>query len=274
MNDIIGSDLGDKLLEQYPFLQDAAFIELNNAIEVSRDQNSTLKNNNTFVSRVFNLAFGKQDLQQTQINGEFNSAIQQLVSLDKRRIKQILKTKQGLKETLAALVKLKVDYLEFKEKIEETICFINIEIEELKKGFTIRDRVKTILNNWELNDLDISPYCQLTLLIAQLRWADLESLAIKDKDFKEWLKSELVKSCCNKFGCKPEQLVPVNAVLKELSHEEQSVKDALKLALPSINNNISIQTQRILLNELQTSNLQPVMSLKSLSSKLLEGAVL
>nr|WP_075519100.1 hypothetical protein [Moritella viscosa]SHO18075.1 Putative uncharacterized protein [Moritella viscosa] len=263
----------DQLINQYSFLQDAAFIELNNAIGVSEDQNKYLKSGNSFLKRVTNIVFGTRDAKQIQINEEHNVAIKKFVQLDKRRASQLLKTKQGLKKTLIALVALKKEHIEFKLDVDQSIQNIESDIQYLNKGISTRDRVKTTLNYWEINDISMSPYSQLILLLAQLKWTEFEELAKTDEDFKNWMKSELIKACCNKFGCKAQQLVPLNSVINDLKLEEKIIQDALKLALPSFNHIILNQTQSVLMGEINQANMQPILSLQRLSDQLLEGVI-
>jgi len=265
------SSMEDELVTDYSFLQDASFIELNNCTEVSEDQNHKLKTNNTFLSRASNLIFGTRDVKQVQINTEHNKAFKVFAELDQRRASQILKTKQGLKKTLLVLIALKKEHAELKIVFEQKIKNIEGEIEAINQGISIRDRVKTILNYWELSDIPMSPYSQMILLLAQLKWTSFESLAWKDEDFKNWLKSELIKVCCKKFNCKIQQLIPLEAVILDLRNESKEVQDALMLALPSLNHKIANQTQSLLLGQLNQINLLPVMSIKRLSQELLEG---
>jgi len=263
----------DKLLNQYSFLQDAAFIELNNIIEVSEDQNNSLKADNSFLCRAANIVFGTRDVKQVQINAEHNDAIKNFVRLDARRASQLLKTKQGLKKTLAAVIALKNEHIELKLDFEQSIQHIESEIQSISHGITTRDRVKTTLNYWEISDIDMSPYSQMVLLLAQLKWTGFDNLAKTDEDFKNWLKSELIKACCNKFGCKAEQLVPLHSVIENLKLEKIEVQEALKLALPSFDHDITNRTQSVLIGDLNQASLQPVLSMRRLTSQLLDGVI-
>jgi len=263
----------DKLLDQYSFLYDASFIELNNIIEVSEDQNNSLKANNSFLRRTANLVFGTRDVKQVQINAEHNDAIKNFVKLDARRASQLLKTKQGLKKTLEAVIALKNEHTTLKLDFKQSIKHIESEIESIKYGIITRDRVKTTLNYWEISEIDMSPYSQMILLLAQLKWTGFDNLVKTDEDFKNWLKSELIKASCKKFGCKAEQLVPLHSVIENLKLEKVEVQDALKLALPSFDHVITNRTQSVLLEDLNQTSLQPVLSMQRLTSQLLDGVI-
>jgi hypothetical protein len=264
----------EDLVRLYSFLQDAAFIELNNAINVADDQNTDLQFDSSFICRMKNLVFGTKDVKNLQINKEQNQALRQLLKLDQRKTSQILSTKHGLKQALTALVDLKTNQQQLKTDIEQTVSFLQCEIDGLTKGMMTRDSIKKTINYWEINTLDISPYCQIILLIAQLKWTELGEQTSLDNSLREWVKSEIIASFCRKFSCNPAQLVPINSVISQLKSEDKIIQDALTLALPEIIHPISEQSQLVLLNESSTIALQPVLSMKRLSEQLLDGVLI
>lgn len=261
------------LEKDYPFLQEAAFIELSNSIEVMQDF-SKVGAGNTFVGRVANICFGQQVSRQEQINNEHKTAIEALADLDKYRAQQILRTKQGQKKTLEVLKKLKLSHLELKAKLDESITFIEHEIDSIQHGISVRDKVKTVLNNWKVSNIPMSVYSQLLLLLANLKWTSYESLLNQDEDFKRWIQSEILVACCDKFQCHAAELVPMNLAINELKNQSGEVQDAIKLSLLNLNNEIATQTYRVLLGELNQANISPVMSLERLASQLLEEQVI
>ncbi|WP_085298910.1 hypothetical protein [Cognaticolwellia mytili] len=266
----------DKLVGQYSFLADAAFIELQNSINVSKDQNDTMKNNNAFVTRAVNLVFGTQDKKQHQVNEEFTNAIEKLSELDERRVKQLIQTQQGLKKTISAILELKKDVRVWKERFELALSSLDERVNVLEQKVAIRDRVRTVINKWQCQDDQISAYFSLVMLLTQLKWECISNDEIEDSVFLEWVKSEVLAAFKSKFGCSPEQLVPIyhEIELAKLDKDKSPIMlDAIKLALGSIENSMYQFTSKVLLEGIQENefDVMPVMSVSRLTSSLLEG---
>lgn len=266
----------DKLLGQYSFLADSAFIELQNAVGVSKDQNSTLKSDNAFVDRALNLVFGTQDKKQHQINNELITAIEKLSELDERRVKQLIQTQQGLKKAITALLELKKDVSVWQEHFELALNSLDKRVALLEQKIDIRDRVRTIINNWKSQNDQMPAYFSLVMLLTQLKWECIGNGEIEDSVFLEWVKSEVLAAFKNKFGCTPEQLVPIyhEIELAKLDKDKSPIMlDAIKLALGSVENSMYQATSQMLLDDLDENecDIMPVMSVSRLTSTLLEG---
>lgn len=269
----------EKLVGQYSFLSDAAFIELKNAINVSKDQNNALKSNNAFCVRALNLIFGTQDKKQHQINEDLTIAIEKLAELDERRVKQLLQTQQGLRKTIIALIELKKDVNVWKEHFETALNSLDARVSVLEQKIDIRDRVKTVINKWQVQDDQMSAYFSLVMLLTQLKWECLCSDELENRVFMELVKSEVLAAFHIKFGCPSEQLVPIYheiELAKSVKDDSPIMLDAIKLALGSVENPLYDSTLKMLLDELREdrSDIMPVMSVARLTSSLLEGKLL
>ncbi len=268
----------ETLVDQYSFLADAAFIELQNAIDVSKEQNKALKNNNAFCDRAINLIFGTQDKKQYQVNEELTTAIEKLSELDERRVKQLLQTQQGLKKTISALLELKKDVNAWKGHFEKALNSLDGRVSALEQKIDIRDRVRTVINKWQIQDDQMPAYFSLVMLLTQLKWECLGNDELEDGVFIEWVKSEVLTAFKNKFGCTPEQLVPIyhEIELAKVDKDKTPIMlDAIKLALGSVENPLYSATSQMLLDNLEEDecDLMPVMSVSRLTSSLLEGRV-
>lgn len=269
----------EKLVGQYSFLSDVAFIELKNAINVSKDQSKALKRNNAFCDRALNLIFGTQDKKQHQINEDLTIAIEKLAELDERRIKQLLQTQQGLKKTISALIELKKDVNVWKEHFETALNSLDARVSVLEQKIDIRDRVKTAINKWQVQDEQMSAYFSLVMLLTQLKWECLCSDELENRVFMEWVKSEVLAAFNNKYRCTPEQLVPIYyeiELAKSGKGDSLIMLDAIKLALGSVENHLYESTTKMLLDEVseEECDIMPVMSVARLTSSLIEGRVL
>ncbi|MDT3275897.1 hypothetical protein Q4Q54_20805 [Shewanella sp. SP2S2-4] len=266
----------DKLVGQYSFLADVAFIELQNSINVSKDQNNALKNKNSFVTRAVNLVFGTQDKKQHQINEEFTNAIEKLSELDERRVKQLIQTQQGLKKTISALLELKKDVSVWKERFETALNSLDQRVSVLEQKIDIRDRVRTVINNWKSQNDQMQAYFSLVMLLTQLKWECIGNGELEDSVFCDWVKSEVLAAFKIKFGCTPEQLVPIyhEIELAKLAKDKSPIMlDAINLALGSVENPMYQFTSKMLLDDLHGTEcvIMPVMSVSRLTSSLLEG---
>ncbi|MFM5259366.1 hypothetical protein [Aeromonas hydrophila] len=269
----------DKLVGQYSFLADVAFIEINNAISVSEDQNNTLKSNNKFIDRAINLLFGTQDKKQYQINKEHITAIEKLTELDERRVKQLIQTQHGLKKTISALLEFKKEVGSWTDSFELSLNSLGCRVTMLEQKIDIRDRIKTIINNWQSQDDQLPAYFSLVMLLTQLKWDSIGNDAIGDSVFMAWVKSEVLAAFKHKFGCTPDQLVPIYHEIELAKMYEANcpiMLDAINLALGCVENQIYKFTSRMLLSDTKESefDVMPVMSVSRLTSSLLEGRLL
>jgi len=266
----------EKLVSHYSFLSDAAFIELQNAINVSKDKNNSLKSNNTFVGRAANLMFGLDDKRQHQINSDFILSIEALEKLDERRAKQLLQTQQGLKKTIKALSALKAEFNDCRSSLEQTLSVLDLRVSEVEKGINTRDRIKTIINNWLILEDDMPAYFSLLMLLTQLKWDCLNKKSLEEKDFKNWIKSEVLVAFQSKFDCLPHQLVPVVYEIKSVRGATPEILDAINLALKTVDNPMYELTSQVLLenNLAIEAESMPILSVERLTSSLLEGELL
>lgn len=269
----------EELVGKYSFLADVAFIEIHNTISVSEDQNNTLKSNNKFIDRAINLLFGTQDKKQYQINKDHITAIEKLTELDERRVKQLIQTQQGLKKTISALLEFKKEAGSWKDSFECSLNSLGCRVTMLEQKIDIRDRVKTIINNWQSQDDQLSAYFSLVMLLTQLKWDCIGNDAIGDSVFMAWVKSEVLASFKHKFGCMPDQLVPIHHEIELVKMYEANfpiMLDAINLALGCVENQMYKFTSEMLLRNKKENefNVMPVMSVSRLTSSLLEGRLL
>ena len=264
----------EKLVSQYSFLSDAAFIELQNAINVLKDNNK--ESNNTFVDRIANLMFGEDEKRQHQINSDLILSIEALEKLDERRAKQLLQTQQGLKKTIKVLSALKAEFIDYRSNLEQTLTVLDHRVSDIEKGINIRDRIKTIINSWLILKDGMPAYFSLLMLFTQLKWDCLDEESLEDEDFKNWIKSEVLVAFQNKFDCLPHQLIPVVYEIKSVRSATPEILDAINLALKTVDNSMYELTFKVLFENslaIKTETM-PVISIERLTSSLLEGALL